>query len=226
MAYFNKYWPTEVSVDASPVGLSAVLMQVNPKEPKDKRMVCCVSRLLSEVERRYSQCEKEALAAVWGCERLEFYLFGKEFTLVTDNRAIQLIFGNTSTRPPARIERMALRMSKFNFVIKHCPGKANIADYYSRHPVAKQNVRDFLGELEAEQYINSIVANATPYAISMPSIIEATKEDNELVNLAKYILLGDSNLPSDLLPYRNVFDELNISEDGLIHRGQIIMAQL
>jgi hypothetical protein len=37
------------------------------------------SRALSEVEKRYSQVEREALAIVWGCERLRLYLLGKEF---------------------------------------------------------------------------------------------------------------------------------------------------
>ena len=74
-AYFDDGWHTELVVDASPVGLSAVLGQSNPRSVDERRIVCCASRLLSETERRYSQCEKEALAAVWGCERFWIYLF-------------------------------------------------------------------------------------------------------------------------------------------------------
>ena len=51
-----------------------------------------MSRGLTQVEKRYSQCEKEALALVWSCERLELYLLGRRFTLITDNRAVQLIY--------------------------------------------------------------------------------------------------------------------------------------
>ena len=73
MSFFNKEWDTEVVVDSSPVGLSAVLRQTNPQNPSDRKYVCFASRLLSDTETRYSQCEKEALAAFWGCERYWFY---------------------------------------------------------------------------------------------------------------------------------------------------------
>ena len=50
MAYFNKDWETEVIVDASPVGLGAVLGQFNPKNPEEKHIVCFASRMLTDVE--------------------------------------------------------------------------------------------------------------------------------------------------------------------------------
>ena len=96
-AYFDKTWDTEVHVDASPVGLSAVLVQVDPDNKSERRFVMVTSRQLTDVEKRYSQFEKEALAAVWGCERLWIYLLGHRFKLVTDNRAIQLIFANSAS---------------------------------------------------------------------------------------------------------------------------------
>ena len=102
MAFCDKTWLTRLIVDASPVGLGAVLVQEHPKD-KTKRHIA--SRALTDVERRYSQCEKEALATVWGCERFWYYLFGQSFPLVTDNRGVELIFKNTAAKPPARIER-------------------------------------------------------------------------------------------------------------------------
>ena len=67
MAFFDTNLDTELIVDASPVGLSAVLVQFNKKNKDIKFFISFASRLLSDTERRYSQCEKEALAAVWGC---------------------------------------------------------------------------------------------------------------------------------------------------------------
>jgi hypothetical protein len=64
VAYFDKSMETEVVADASPIGLGAVLGQFDPADPSRRRIVCFASRLLTDVERRYSQCEKEALAAV------------------------------------------------------------------------------------------------------------------------------------------------------------------
>jgi hypothetical protein len=86
---------TELTVDASPVGLGAVLAQYDPKNPSEKKIITYVSRTLSDVEQRYSQIEKEALAVVWACERLHLYLYASKFEIVTDNRKIKGKF-NTS----------------------------------------------------------------------------------------------------------------------------------
>ena len=62
MAFYDKDAPTEVVTDASPVGLGAILVQ---EKQGVKRAVAFASRSLSDVERRYSQTEKEALAVIW-----------------------------------------------------------------------------------------------------------------------------------------------------------------
>ena len=62
MAFFNKDLETRLIVDASPVGLGAVLVQKQPDG--EYRHVAFASRSLTDVEKRYSQTEKEALAVV------------------------------------------------------------------------------------------------------------------------------------------------------------------
>ena len=61
---------TVVTVDESPVGLGAVLQQFKPDNEIERQKVSCISRMLTEVERRYSQCEKETLGVVWAYDRL------------------------------------------------------------------------------------------------------------------------------------------------------------
>lgn len=84
LGFFNSKWLTSLVVEASPVGLGTVLVQEDPKKVEGQRSVAFASRLLSDVERRYSKCEKEALAVVWACERFFLYVFGSKFTIVTD----------------------------------------------------------------------------------------------------------------------------------------------
>ena len=60
MGYFKKGWKTHLEVDASPFGVGAVLFQVSP-DGKKQHIVACWSQLLNEIERRYSQVEREAL---------------------------------------------------------------------------------------------------------------------------------------------------------------------
>ncbi len=76
LGYFDKDAKSRIIADASPVGLGAVLIQEQHGQP---RVISYASRSLTNVEKRYSQTEKEALALVWACERFHVYLYGMEF---------------------------------------------------------------------------------------------------------------------------------------------------
>ena len=106
MAHFDPSATTQLRVDASPVGLGAILTQTHGDET---RPVAYASRTLTPVERRYSQTEREALAVVWGCERFHLYLYGTTFDIYTDHKPLEIIYSPTS-KPPARIERWGLRL--------------------------------------------------------------------------------------------------------------------
>ena len=70
-SYFDPEREIEINVNASPVGLGAILAQTDPSNGA-KDVVADASRFLSEVEQRYSQTEREALAVVWGVQILPF----------------------------------------------------------------------------------------------------------------------------------------------------------
>ena len=71
--YFDTTWDTQVRTDASPVGISAVLSQSQTDKPENKKITTCISRTLSQMERKYSQIEREALSPVWAVERLNLH---------------------------------------------------------------------------------------------------------------------------------------------------------
>ena len=75
MAHYDAMKETQLRVDPSPVGLGAILIQ---RDGTSLRPVALGSRTLTDVERRYLQTEREALAVIWGCERFHIYLYGKE----------------------------------------------------------------------------------------------------------------------------------------------------
>uniref|UniRef100_A0A9J7ZIR3 Gypsy retrotransposon integrase-like protein 1 n=1 Tax=Cyprinus carpio carpio TaxID=630221 RepID=A0A9J7ZIR3_CYPCA len=119
-----------VQVDASDVGLGAVLVQ---GEAHDERPVLFLSRKLFERERKYSTIEKEGLAIKWAVDSLRYYLLGREFTLRSDHRALKWM--QTMQNSNSRILRWCLTLQPYVFTIEHCPGKKNIiADYLSRLP--------------------------------------------------------------------------------------------
>jgi hypothetical protein len=103
MAYYNQHAETRVTTDASPVGLGAILEQVQPDG--QFRPVYYASRKLSKTEQRYSQFEREALAIKWACEKFFLFLYGTEFEIRTDHKPLITVLGPNSKPPSARIER-------------------------------------------------------------------------------------------------------------------------
>ena len=126
MSYFDKKKETFVVVDASPVGVSAILSQ-KPKsgDTNNQQIIAYASRALTDTEKRYSQTEKEALAIIWAVEHFHLFLFGSEFTLVTDHKPLEIIYGQRTAKTSARIERWVLRLQPYAFKIVYKSGVNN-----------------------------------------------------------------------------------------------------
>ncbi|GFO27049.1 transposon ty3-g Gag-Pol polyprotein [Plakobranchus ocellatus] len=121
LCYFNPNKDTQVYVDASPVGISAILTQTDEEKPQ---IVQIASRSLTETEQRYSQTEREALAVTWACEHFHIYLFGApRFTVYTDRKLLVSLFGSPKIQLPVRIERWVMRTQAYNMAINYKPGK-------------------------------------------------------------------------------------------------------
>ena len=126
LAYFNTQLHTTIQVDASGIGLGAVLLQNN-------RPVCYASRTLTSTERRYANIERGLLAVIFGCERFHHYVYRFEFTVESDHKPLEMIILKHISSAPARLQRMLLRLQTYKLSIKYRPGKDLIlADAFSR----------------------------------------------------------------------------------------------
>ena len=139
---------------------------------------------MSDVERRYSQTENEALAIVWAIEQFNLYLFGMQYELESDHKPLQCIYGCKS-KPLARIECWILRLQDYNFKVVYHPGKTNITDVLSRLN-SKVN-RDYG---EKYDYVAALVGSSTIPALRSDEIDVASKNDPELVELRQCIQTG------------------------------------
>ncbi|CAF1064638.1 unnamed protein product [Brachionus calyciflorus] len=213
--YFDPKLRTEVTVDASPVGVAAVLAQYDPKKPNEKHVIMYASHSLTKVEQRYSQIEREALAVVWACEKFHLYIYAKEFDIITDNKAVELISGNVRSKPKARIERWCLRLLPYKFVIKHKSGAFNIADYMSRNPTEPAD-----NSTENSLKVNMVSTFGIPKAISRSDLNYGTKEDEQLIEVAKMVqALKYVKIDS----FERIKTELTLTNDGLILRGNRVV---
>ena len=71
---------------------------------QDGKVISYASRVLSDVESRYSQTEREVFAVVWGVEHFHLYVYGAQFSVVTDHKPLIGIFKNHK-QTSVRIER-------------------------------------------------------------------------------------------------------------------------
>ena len=132
---YNVNAETKITADASAYGLGAVITQ--KQSNSEWRPVAYASRSMTETEKHYSQIEKEALALVWACEKFSDYILGKAIMMETDHKPlVPLLSKTTLSNLPPRILRFRLRLARFQYEVKHVPGKLlYTADTLSRAPV-------------------------------------------------------------------------------------------
>lgn len=126
--------PFEVHTDASDYGLGAVLTQTLDGS---ERVIAYMSKSLSQQERNYSATEREALAVLSAIEHWRCYLEnGLTFTVFTDHSSLKWFLNLNN--PTGRLARWGVRLSAYNFDIKHRKGSENVVpDSLSRAvPVA------------------------------------------------------------------------------------------
>lgn len=118
----NFDYPFEVHTDASNYGIGAMLSQtINGVE----HPVAYMSRSLTKAEKNYSTTEREALAVLIALEHWRCYLeTDKTFTVYTDHSALKWFL--SLSNPTGRLARWGVRLSSFNFEIKHRRGKDNV----------------------------------------------------------------------------------------------------
>ena len=229
ISYFNVKHRTEVIVDASPIGLGAVLTQIAPDG--SKTIVEYASRKLADTETRYSQTEREALGVVWACEHFDHYLMGAEFVVLTDHQPLLGIMAKPSSMPTARLHRLFLRLQPYKVELRHVSGKDNPADFLSRHPRvgSKTPSKTWLDVQTEKICINAIhsLQQKGPSSISTETIEEETANDVILQNVMKCIASQkwsdlDYDSSSDYKTFHRLSNELCIS-DGLLLRGERIV---
>lgn len=181
---FDPQLPVVLATDASPYGIAAVLSHTidNIEHP-----IAYASRSLTSSEQNYSQLDREALGLVFGVTHFYNYLYGKHFTLITDNQPLTRIFHPNKSLPQmtsARLLRYASFLSGFDYTVQFKKGKENEnVDCMSRAPISKQtSAEQEIGE-EVNQLYEEVILQISSNKVTCQVIREETERDNELKNI-------------------------------------------
>ncbi|MDD9361312.1 MAG: reverse transcriptase [Anaplasma sp.] len=121
MAKYDPLYSTTVSADAGSYGLGSVLLQ--DQRAGERRAVAYASRSLTSTEQRYSETEKEALAATCAVERFDQFMRGIKFDIESDHRPLLTLLGTAELDLiPPRIQRLRMRLMRFQYQTLYVPG--------------------------------------------------------------------------------------------------------
>ena len=205
-------------------GLGACLIQ-------NGKVVCYASRALTKAEQNYQNLEQEALGTIWGMEKFHYFLYGKEFTLETDQKPLVSIYKKHMVDIRPRVQRLIVRSfpyQPFNVIYKK--GKdIPVADALSRVTPMDPEDNIQLPIIAVNLITVHILMSAHPqdtFSRKLDQLRKSTAQDNQLARLSHYINTGfpceKKNLLTDLQEYWNFRDTLSI-ENGLITCGSRII---
>ena len=124
-----------LQTDACETSIGYVLSQVN--EGRETAIVFG-GRAFKTHEIRYSVFEKEAFAVVAGIKHFHLYLYGRSFTVFTDNTPFTWLY--SQKEPKGRVGRWIMYLLRYTFYVKYRQGsQLGNADGISRFPVATIN---------------------------------------------------------------------------------------
>ena len=84
--------------------------------------IAFISRRTTEPERSYHSYVGEACAGIWAIEKFRPYLFGREFTWLTDCSGLRKFFEGDDI-PSHMIQRWRMQLLRYEFTIVHRPGR-------------------------------------------------------------------------------------------------------
>lgn len=223
LRFFDPTKRIRISADASQFGLGSVLLQ----EHEDRwQPVIYASRALTSAETRYAQIEKELLAITYACERFHQFVYGQAFTVETDHKPLVAIMTKSLHDCPMRIQRMLIRLQKYDVHLLYCPGKyMYIADTLSR-AVDKSEGAESLMDKEIDAYVNLIVASLPVSLARQEQIRNETETDVTMKALQDIILKGwpaeKNACPLSIHDYWMYRSDLTVV-NGIIYKGNRIV---
>ena len=199
LVHYHSIKPVIIETDVSIKKLGAVVLQ-------DGKPVRFLSKSLTAAEAGYSNIERKLLAVLFACEKLYIYIFGRGVTLNTDHKPLESIFQKPVSLAPARLQRMLLRLAKYNLKVQYVGSRSVLlADTLSR--LVKPGRDQEIPGLDV-----TIASILTVKPTRLQTVQEETKADPVRTELQELIKNGwpesMQDLPQILQPYWCLKEEL------------------
>jgi hypothetical protein len=222
LTHYDDSKPLILATDASSYGLGATILQV---EDGVEKPIAHASKTLNGHQKNYSQIEKEALSIIYGVTKFKQYLYGRNFTLVTDHKPLVAMFSpdrNVPVLTAQRLQRWALTLMAYQYKIsyKRTTEHGN-ADGLSRLPMGPDSKFDEQEKLESVEISHVIGEELEASPLDSRTIREETIKDPILQVIAKWILQGTwpdklSHEQIHFRPYWNMRDSLFVYNDTIL----------
>ena len=220
LAHYDKDKPLLLECDASPYGVGAVICH---SENGVNRPIAFASRSLHPAEAKYSQLEKEALAIVFGVKKFHAYLYGRDFTLISDHKPLLGLLHETKAIPAlasGRIQRWALLLAGYSYRMQHRSGSSLLcADALSRLPLPE---RPCAAPTPAEVVLMMEQLDEGP--VTSAQVRAWTRRDKNLSRVVRFLETGrwPDSVPPELQPYSSRAEQLSL-QDGCVLWGSRVL---
>ncbi|CAC5394823.1 unnamed protein product [Mytilus coruscus] len=217
LRYYDPKLKLTVQSDASQTGLGAAVMQEN-------RPVAYTSRALNDTETRYAQIEKELLSVIFGLEKFHSYTYGRTVNVISDHKPLESIMKKPLHAAPKRLQRMPLRLQKYDIIMQYRPGKEMyLADTLSRAYLKETSDTSITtDEIESINMVDELPISEE----RISELQEHTKNDLQMQELKEVIREGwpinKWNVPSSVSIYFDIRDQLTL-QNGLLFKGERVI---
>ncbi|UYV74269.1 K02A2.6-like, partial [Cordylochernes scorpioides] len=208
--------PLSLATDASQIGVGAVLSHVIEGQEKP---ILFASRTLSGAKRDYSQIEREALAIIYGVTKFHQFIYGRQFTLITDHKPLVSILGPRAGIPTLstpRLQRWGLTLAAYTYEIKFRRTQDHGNADLSRLPVESDET-PVLNQTFILSYVEDLPVTAAEIGVE-------TKKDEVLSVVKRYTQQGwPERVGEYLRPYFQRKLELTMDGECLLWGMRVII---
>jgi len=224
LKFFDVSQPAVIQTDASSQGIGSCLLQ-------NGQPVVFASRSLTESEKNYAQIEKELLAVVFACEKFCNYIYGKSTVVQSDHKPLESIFRKPISATSPRLQRMLLRLLKYQISVQYVPGKQMlIADTLSRAFLCAVDESMIEIAEDIEVLIHTLLNDFPASYNRLDEFRRETQTDPVLSQLLQFLRHGfpsdKSRIPVQLKQFAKLVPDLYELDGLLFFNNKIVVPEI